>query len=543
MFRKYWIIVAVLGMVTYGCSALETPDVDGSGEVTFRLIRSNAADYAADGMEALALALPPTDSIHVDVYPPAGSLPEVSRGFAVPLGVDTMQVQLSVVAQQNKRVSVRLFGGGSLLYWGADTDVDVVANTSTRVTIQATAFSMGTLWFNPARVWDNEPFNLIWNRVDGAAAYQVQESPSPSFSVISWEDVVTDTFVPGPVPTGDYYFRVRAWNPYAASDWRATTLHVGGPPFVSGISTVEVIRGGTADIDVFGSDLDHASTEVTIFAQAATILSVSPTQLSVRVQAPATALSDVVTVTNNFGADASASLVKVQSIAYLMGPVTGGDWASANTYKALIETYGDYIDQGAVAIIPYDLAAVIADWSVFDIVVIGADTGIDASSWAGGGGSADQLAGDIDAGGAAVLGIGRGGASFFEILGRDIGLKNCQANFQNTVVVMNSTSPVYTWPNDLGASDGQTITIHSNTVARLLSANLSLVPAPPGVSFHARRTLVETLFPLVQQQAGFGGGTGLGFLWGFEAAPSTLTPTGGAVFENTVNYLYGGPKR
>lgn len=542
MLRRFWVIVALLGVVASGCSSPQAPDGQGSGTVTFRLIRSDASMYAAEGMQALAAALPPTDSIHVDVYPPTGTTPEVSVGYGVPLAADTMQVQLSVIAQQNKRVSVRLFGGGSLLYWGVDTDVDVVANASTRVVIQANAYAMGTLWFAPSRVWDNEPFSMLWNRVDGANGYRVQVSPSPSFAVISWDSVVTDTFVSGPVPAGDYYFRVRARNTYVSSDWRTANLHVGGAPFVSGISTVEVIRGATADVDVFGSDLDHTSTTVTIFGQTATIVSSSPTQLAVRVQVPAGALSDVVTVSNDFGADASGALVKVQSIAYLMGPVTGGDWTSANTYKSFIESYGDYIDQGAVAIIPYDLASVISDWSVFDVVIIGADTGVDEPTWAGGGGDATTLATAIDAGRAAVLGIGRGGAAFFQILGRDIGLKNCQSNFQSTAVVMNATSPVYTWPNDLGLSDAQTITIHSSA-ARLLSANLSLVPAPPGVSFHARRSLVETLFPLVEQQAGSGGGSGLGFLWGFEASPTTLTAVGAAVFANTINYLYGGPKR
>ena len=103
---------------------------------------------------------------------------------------------------------------------------------------------------------------------------------------------------------------------------------------------------------------------------------------------------------------------------------------------------------------------------------------------------------------------------------------------------MDASAAIYTKPNDLRLTDGQMITMHANTIARLLAANLTLSPVPPGVTHYARRSAVETLFPLVEQ-ADSGS---LHMLWGFEASPSTLTLAGLGIFENTIIYLYGDTK-
>lgn len=543
LFRMTLIITVLLLVTGSGCALLD-PTVPGDqGTIAFRISRAEADRYARTGMESFAAALAVADSIGVDVYPPSGDRPEKSVAAGIPAGDSSVQIEISVVAQNNKRVSVKLYSAGVIQFWGVDEDVDVVAGGNTPVNISANPFAMSALSVVPSRVWHNEDFEMTWSPIAAADDYRVQISTAPDFSSIAWEGSITDTMVTGPLPEGDYYFRVRATNAYAQSAWRMRLLHVGGAPLLSGISSAEVVRGETVDFDVFGVDLDHASTEITVFGQKATVLGGSPTQISARITAPKDAFSDVVTVTNNFGSDVSTGRIAVQSIAYIMGPVNTGDWTSANGFKNIVTSYGALIDHAGVAIIPYDLATFISDYDVFDVIAIGGDTGTTASNWAGGGVLAGNLGGAIAASPASVIGVGRGGSAYFELEGLVIGAQNAQVNLQNTIVCRNQGADVYNAPNALGVSDGETMTIHQNTVARLVSVSIPLVPLPAGVTVYASRTITATVFPLVEEVQQVSGRDKTNLLWGFEADPTTMTPVGFGLFQNTVTYLYNGSAR
>ena len=112
-------------MFLYGCSLVDSPEVT-QGRVNLTLVRGAEAEARGDGKvpEPLQQALGIADSIYVGVYPPGnGGVQEVGEGVVIPPSQERVSVGLTVIAEENKRVAVRLFAGGSLVYFGVDEDV------------------------------------------------------------------------------------------------------------------------------------------------------------------------------------------------------------------------------------------------------------------------------------------------------------------------------------------------------------------------------------------------------------------------------------
>ncbi|MDH3216488.1 MAG: hypothetical protein OEN01_09385 [Candidatus Krumholzibacteria bacterium] len=550
MIRRVMITVALMAMASSGCSLIEAPEPGhGSGEVSLRLVRSQASDYAMrPGMAGLAEVLPNADSIMVSVYRPgSGSTPEASQGAGIPAGTDTIEVSLSVIAENDKRVAVELFVAGRLSLFGVDQDVDVLANQNTHVSITAVQFELGSISVSPPRIWDGEPFAMRWSSVPGAAAYHVQESPAPDFSVIAWQTFTTDTFIAGPLPAGDYYFRIAAQNVYTKSEWSTTQLHVGGAPQVTSIAAREVLRDESdVEFDVNGFDLDHPSTAVTVFGQDCQIVDppgLTPTRLTMRVRVPARAYSGAVTVANNSGSDDSSELIRVQTIAYIAADVSSGDLARASDYKSLIESYGGVVRNSAVLIVPYPAIDGL-DMGLFDLVIVGWDTGNTELDWGGGGFAGQIRAAEIWDGGAAVLGIGTGGASYFELVGLDIGIGSCFFAPGKDVLVVDSAADIFNVPIDIKVSNAERLDIYSIDVDDpiRLGAVVDVSNPPLGVSVYASQTDNPITFAYVDQSVSKGGpGPARNFLWGFsglDSGPQNLSADGAGVFENVVKFVF-----
>jgi hypothetical protein len=463
---------------------------------------------------------------------------EVCQGLALNPPTDTAEMRLTVLAEAGKRVAVEVYNGGVLSFFGVDESVDVVAGQNSSVQIVATSYTTPTMWRDTPQVAESAGFNLIWNSTPGAWLYHFQESPLSDFSVISFETTTPDTIVPGPLSAGDYYFRVR--NVYTPNAWSNTNMtHVYGPPVITSIvpNNDEYIRGDEVTVTINGNDLNYLpGMVVTLFGRTCTIDPQSTeSQLIATVTAGARAFSDVVRIRNNIGQSASSELVLIQTIAYIMGDLTSGDLQSAQDYKAAIDAIGADVWYGTVAIVPYALIDFIP-MSAFEVIIVGWDSGTDMSNW--GGGVSSRVAAIANSG-SSVMGIGIGGAAFFEAAGIDLGLKDSEWTVQDEMYVLNGASQIFTQPHDLKRTDGSMIAVYADdgTPAGLLSLNHDFFNPPPGVSFFSTRAPTEFRFPFAEQDLN-SGTRGVNFLWGFHASPRSLSADGAMLSENVVVYLF-----
>lgn len=548
MTSKLLILITVVGIVSYGCSSVDAPEVE-QGNVSLRFVRGEAENPVikdGKGQTPLELALPIADSILVDVYPPGGGTRETGKGVGIPGGTDTVSLDLTVIAENDKRVAVRLFAGGALLYFGVDEDVDVVPNKNTSVSIQAVPFTIGTISAapvsNPPGLWGGEPFSMWWPPVQGATSYHVEGSLLSDFSLIAWDTTATDTLLAGMLPAGEYYFRVTARNVYAESEWSTTQIHIGGAPQVTGISPTEVLRGFAQDFEVYGSDLHHYSTQVSVFGQTCTINGASPTRLQVTVTPAARAFSDFVTVSNSPGgtdySGVSADLLKIRAIAYVMADLSSGDLGTAAYYEALIESYGADIRDSAVFVMPYTMigGGFFDDLSIFDVIVVGHDTGSDETDWGGGGVQGAVRSAMIQSSGAAVLGIGTGGAAYFQTIGLNIGIKSCTWDVGDGIWVVNSAAAIFSNPNAIVVPPSRLLDLYDAVVGPV---RIGAVSPPNGVTRFGAWGPLSTEYSLCDEPAlGAGLDRNSNLLWGFEGDPDDLTPLGFAVFQNAVVYVF-----
>ena len=541
MKRKNLILITIAGLLFFGCSLVDSPEIE-NGKVRLNFVRSQSngdPGHAAKDADPLQLAMAVADSIVVLVYPPgSGDLPEVIKGVDILGGTDTVSMSITVIAEQNKRVAVRLYSAGSLEFFGVDEDVDVVADAETRVQIQTIQFMMSSLTVNPVRIWKDEPFVIRWPSVVGADGYQLEVSGTPDFASVFWDTLFPDTLLPAQLPDGDYYFRVAARNDYAQSDWSSTQIHVGGAPFVSGLSQYELLRGYQTTFEIYGIDLDHPSVQVSVFNQVCTILQAGPTSLQVQVTPGLRATSDYVSVSNTFtiGSAESNELLRIQSIAYVMGDLASGDGASASAYKGMIDGYSD-TNASAVYIMPYTWIEFL-NMAIFDVVIIGWDTGTNELTWGGGGVIGKTRADAIAASEASVLGMGVGGASYFELVGLDIGIQSCAPTVAQTgdLYVVNRPAQIFNAPNPITIPLGNTIDLYLSAPS---TVRIGVTAPGNSVGRYGSGGTLSTIYPLADAPAPMSGGdTYNNFLWGLHWSPADFTSTGLELFENVVTFMF-----
>jgi hypothetical protein len=263
----------------------------------------------------------------------------------------------------------------------------------------------------------------------------------------------------------------------------------------------------------------------------------SSSHLWARVRAPTRAFSDVVTVSNAFGSDDSDNFLKVQTVAYVMGDASAGDLGTANVYKSMIDSYGDYTRHSAVLVLPYTaIGGALGDLSIFDVIVVGYDTGTGVTDWGGGGALGASRADKIRTSGAAVLGIGTGGAAYFQVVGLDIGIGACVWDYNDELFVVDPAASIFNQPVSVDIPPDGTLVLYEAFVGPI---RLGVNDPPIGVDRYGAYQKDANQFPLVDQPAnGAGAGNFSNFLWGFEGDPLDLTVVGHSVFANTVVFLF-----
>lgn len=157
----------------------------------------------------------------------------------------------------------------------------------------------------------------------------------------------------------------------------------------------------------------------------------------------------------------------------------------------------------------------------FDVIIIGADTGLGAQ-WS----EESGLVAAIQSSGLPVVGLGAGGHAFFGKLGLPIGHPAGAPFLSSAVKVADygDSQPFYTSPNAVPIPPDAVVQIFQtaqNGVALPLAARL-----PDGVRI---ASLVEDAgrFPLVQIAQRY-------LLWGFQGTPAVMTDAGRQLFVNAV---------
>ena len=537
MIRTIIFAVVLATFTLVGCSQVESPSLgESEGTITLVLVRSNpeaAGAFKGAALKAFTAAVRVVDSLCIAVYPPGNTgVAEARKCVTVGAAGDTIEVNLSVIAEANKRVSVELFTAGRLLFFGVDENVDVVANQTTAVLLTTAPFDITTFTRDTPAVLANVSFGMEWNSVADATSYRLQRSSTPEFAIINWQISTPDTSFSGALPVGAHYFRVMAENTYTASNPTLQFVYAYEAPTITSVADEDA--DGQAHrfetLTVTGMSLNYPGTEFFLGSYKCTVLTWSGDEVTLQV--PANAVSGEVTVQNVLGNDTSADYIGVMTIVYIGEDPdsAASDLAVALAYMAKIESYA-WLDDARVSFIPYQWLGIFP-MSIFDVIVIGDDT-YNGSRWAGG--DAARVAA-IAFSGANVLGIGAGGAAYFDGLSLGIGLSNSNPSQQRDVLCWAPTSEVFTKPNDFGAGLGELFRLYQDP-DWVLSPNLP-GPAVTGQTRYGSRDATGNFFPLVEEISTPGGAPIINFLWGYQAAPWNMRGDGDKLFENAVTYLY-----
>ena len=211
--------------------------------------------------------------------------------------------------------------------------------------------------------------------------------------------------------------------------------------------------------------------------------------------------------------------------------VLRNDTAAALGYETLLESHGMSVD-----LIP-TVAATGTDFSKYQLVVIGADTGVGSgpnATWFGGPTAVKTLAKVA----VPVIGNGVGGGAFFQALGLDITWAKSWVNSNAEVVgAMNPLDAVWNKTYSVTLSASGQVQLYQKPATSLE------VFGAPGVNIKpfAYNPTAKDHFPIAQQAATVPttGGQILRpyVLWGFYDAPARMTAEGRQTYVNLAWYL------
>jgi len=194
------------------------------------------------------------------------------------------------------------------------------------------------------------------------------------------------------------------------------------------------------------------------------------------------------------------------------------DDATANKYKALLEGNGLPVTLVKMA----DVAT--TDFSPFQLIIIGPDTGKDAV-W----GDTAKV-NQINRSGKPVLGLGDGGYAFFGKLKLNIGYNHGVNRADPAVLAVDTTHVLWNEPFDVALGAGAPVaTIYQGNGSPGVAVNLD--QKMPGVELLARRPSESSLYWLAREQARY-------LLWGFNYGPAAMTENGKELFVNTAWYAF-----
>ncbi|MCD6285594.1 MAG: hypothetical protein J7M39_06755, partial [Anaerolineae bacterium] len=189
------------------------------------------------------------------------------------------------------------------------------------------------------------------------------------------------------------------------------------------------------------------------------------------------------------------------------------DLTLAQQYKQLLDPNGFDFDIIKVSSI------LAANFDDYRLILIGPDTG-SGSSWGDNAGTQAQKLEDT---GIPIVGLGKGGSSFFDELGYPIGWGHGWTGSGRDVYAMDTDDTVWNEPND--------VSIPGTHIVQLYNSNSNFVaiyyPNPiAGIIGIGRQSNNATHYQIIEKDV-------QRILWGFDAGPQAMTATGKEVFVNT----------
>jgi hypothetical protein len=224
-------------------------------------------------------------------------------------------------------------------------------------------------------------------------------------------------------------------------------------------------------------------------------------------------LTSVAAQTASAAHAATMTAEAIRRIAYIYTT----DLTAANDFKAYLETQGFIVDLISQA----DIFSI--DFGIYKAILIGYETG-SISTWADDPGS---TAGQLQATGKPILGLGEGGYAFFGKLGLTIGWGNGAHGTAKDIHILDTGEHYWNDPHD--------ISIPGNNIISLYENDGSYVgiyyPSPiAGVERVANITTDANYYPLIRESDRY-------FLWGFDGTPSAMTVKGQKVLVNVLDTL------
>jgi hypothetical protein len=196
--------------------------------------------------------------------------------------------------------------------------------------------------------------------------------------------------------------------------------------------------------------------------------------------------------------------------------VVSEDSALADAYKALLD--GNGLDVTVVGLADVELM----DLSGFDLVIVGPDTGEEAT-W----GDVAKVAHIRDSG-KPVVGLGDGGYAFFGQLGLNIGYDHGTTVTGTEVIAEDADHDMWHEPYDIvpGSPDPEVAVYGRDGSSGVV---VYLPGAPPDVVKLAQRPKASELYWLAREESRY-------LLWGFNLGPGAMTKRGHQLFVNTAYY-------
>jgi len=505
------------------CSPTHEPESQGSISLVLYIESEAGGDVAG------APAQVPPDSVVVRVFRGgSGVVHETFQGVAVN-GASQVDVMLTCVAETGKKVSVELFAGETMVYFGVDEAVDVVENENTDVTIDAYDMRVDALQVADPLIEPGDPdpyVSVYWGRVSAAESYLLLESSSPTFEQhLTQSFLTTETSATRNRPPGPWYYTVAPLNPYAAGSLSniayAYVVSDGEqPPRIDDMTPQEVVPGDRVTLS--GQNLDVPG-RVWVGTVICPVVSASETKLEFAV--PAVTHTGAVSFENLMNTAGVPGILVVDRIAYVTR--TNRDVSDSQWYIDLVK--GENSLTSGVAVVPLD-EVTDRDMRVFDVIIAADDVGT---------GTLGQLEAIAESG-ANVMAVGRGGRSFISLAVSDFNGVGFTSEFRQDLYFPDGSLTLLQSPHQIAQDGAASVQVMSNPEQWFTGVDLD-VPLS-SVTTYARlsETGTPTSYVLLDavvtsqfQQLVHN------VYWGYDGDPNRLTGLGRDCVANIIVYLIG----
>jgi serine/threonine protein kinase len=230
------------------------------------------------------------------------------------------------------------------------------------------------------------------------------------------------------------------------------------------------------------------------------------------------------TATAQAGADQTATAQAATQIASAPRPIAyiyASETPETGNFQALLQ--GNHYQ---VTLVPQNIIMT-TDFSPFQAIVVGPDTGQDQNWGDQAGNQANQLLNS----GLPILGVGEGGYAFFGRVGLAIGYDKGIKASGTDIFVVDPNSSIWSKPNQIDIPGNRTLTLYNSSQP---FAAITVTASQPGLVLIGLQANDLTHFPLIAQDNKF-------LLWGFSAGPSAMNDLGQQVFVNALNSLFPNP--